>query len=435
LSPKRKKSKMNILLVNDDGYNADGLLELKPHIEKFGTVYTVAPKFHMSGKSCSINIFEDHGEAGVEKVDDYNYIIDGTPADCVTYGIKYLKLPIDLVVSGCNQGLNYSYYSNYSGTLGACVQALQFNLPAIAFSCVVSHFNHIDLYTEMVMEYILKNNLLSKNYILSVNFPNTAEANCIKLSQLDFNHNIHYFNNDDHCCYVNEKLDTNFENINGDLKHVASGCISICPLGNSLFNMENYHEVEGKLYGTKRLETERLILRKFMESDLDACINNWFNDAEVTKYMTWNPHNNREVSQKFLMWNIENYKNYNFFQWAITLKGSDEPIGSLAAFNANGKECEIGYCLAKKYWHQGIMSETFDRVLSYLFEELNYEVVRARHDIDNPHSGDVMKKCGMTYKKDVKALAKQEHISENYMTTLACYEITKAEYESFIKTK
>jgi 5'-nucleotidase len=87
---------MNILLVNDDGYHADGLAKLRPHLEKFGTVYMVAPKTIMSGKSCSINLFEGQGDDVCEKLDDYNYVLDGTPADCVTYGLKTLKLKLIL---------------------------------------------------------------------------------------------------------------------------------------------------------------------------------------------------------------------------------------------------------------------------------------------------------------------------------------------------
>jgi Predicted acid phosphatase len=426
---------MNILLVNDDGYQADGLKKLRPHLEKFGTVYMVAPKTIMSGKSCSINLFEGQGDDVCEKLDDYNYVLDGTPADCVTYGLKTLKLKIDLVVSGCNHGLNYSYYSLYSGTLGACMQALNFNTPAIAFSCPIKHYDLINKETEKVLNYIFKNKLVSKNYFLSVNFPNTDKVKGIKLSELDLNNNDHYFNRDDHCCYVNKDLNPEFQNKNGDLYHVLHGFISICPLGETLFNKDYLHEVEGKVYGSKTLKTKRLILRKFKASDLDDCIKNWWNDEEVTRYMTWNPHNNREISKEFMNYNLINYGKYNFFQWAIVLKETKEVIGSISAFNADGKECEIGYCLAKKYWHQGIMSEAYSCVLDYLFNVINYEVVYARHDIDNPHSGDVMMKCGMKYEKDVRSLAKREDIMDNHMTTLKCYKITREEYESFIKAK
>jgi ribosomal-protein-alanine N-acetyltransferase len=426
---------MNILLVNDDGFDAVGLAKLRPHLEKIGTVYMVAPKFHMSGKSCSINIFEDHGNPEVQKLDEYNYVLDGTPADCVTYALRFLHLPIDLVVSGCNEGLNYSYYSLYSGTLGACVQALQFNLKAIAFSCTIKHFDLIDKYTDEVLDYILKNNLLSNDYFLSVNYPNTDDVKGIKIGEMDFNNNVHYFNNEDHCSYINKDLDPEFKNHNGDLYQILHGYISIAPVSGTLFNEKYYHDLEAKVYGTKTLETKRLILRKLTMDDLDDCIKNWWNDEEVTRYMTWNPHNDRKVSQEFMKFNLVNYNRYDFFQWAIELKTNKEVIGTISAFNANGKECEIGYCIAKKYWHQGITSEAYARVLYYLFNELNYEVIYARHDIDNPHSGDVMLKCGMTYEKDVRSLAKREDIMDNKMTTLKCYKITKAEYESFIKAK
>jgi len=426
---------MNILLVNDDGYQSDSLKKLRPHLEKYGTVYIVAPKTRMSGKSCSISVFEGRGTLVAEKIDEFNYVLEGTPADCITYGLLILKLKIDLVVSGCNQGLNYSYYSLYSGTLGACMQALNYSVPAIAFSCPIKHYEHIDSETDKVLGFIFKNKLISNNYFLSINYPNTNEVKGIKLSELDLNNNDHYFNDEDQCLYVNKDLSRDFDNKNGDLYDVLNGYISICPLGGTLFNEDFLHQVEGKIYGTKTLRTERLILRKLKKNDLDDCINNWWNDEEVTRYMTWNPHNNREISIEFMNSNLKNYDQYNFFQWAIELKKTKEVIGTISAFNADGKKCEIGYCLAKRFWHQGIMSEAYACVLEYLFNELNYEVIYAKHDIDNPHSGDVMKKCGMTYKNEERSLAKRGDIMDNHMTTLKCYEITKETYESFIKAK
>jgi RimJ/RimL family protein N-acetyltransferase len=66
------------------------------------------------------------------------------------------------------------------------------------------------------------------------------------------------------------------------------------PVSGTLFNEKYYHDLEAKVYGTKTLETKRLILRKLTMDDLDDCIKNWWNDEEVTRYMTWNPHNDRE---------------------------------------------------------------------------------------------------------------------------------------------
>jgi ribosomal-protein-alanine N-acetyltransferase len=61
------------------------------------------------------------------------------------------------------------------------------------------------------------------------------------------------------------------------------------------------------------------------------------------------------------------------------------------------EEAEIGYCIGKHWWHQGIMTEALTAVTNYLFTEVGMNRVAARHDPNNPHSGGVMRKSGMKY--------------------------------------
>ena len=106
------------------------------------------------------------------------YYVDGTPADCVAFGLSSLNIRFDLVVSGCNDGFNISYDIMYSGTVGACLQALTYRKPAIAFSSE-DGFDVVDKHFDRVMEHILTNNLLSTEYLLNVNFPLGEEVNNI----------------------------------------------------------------------------------------------------------------------------------------------------------------------------------------------------------------------------------------------------------------
>ena len=57
----------------------------------------------------------------------------------------------------------------------------------------------------------------------------------------------------------------------------------------------------------------------------------------------------------------------------------------------------IGYCIGSKWWHQGITSEAFSAIIPYLFEEVGANRIESQHDPCNPHSGNVMKKCGLVY--------------------------------------
>ena len=97
---------MNILLTNDDGYLATGICLLKDKLSKYGKVVIVAPKEAMSAKSVAITI----GRAvEVKQVENDVFYMDGTPADCVAFGLSSLNIDFDLVVSGCNDGFNISY--------------------------------------------------------------------------------------------------------------------------------------------------------------------------------------------------------------------------------------------------------------------------------------------------------------------------------------
>ena len=150
--------------------------------------------------------------------------------------------------------------------------------------------------------------------------------------------------------------------------------------------------------GTVKLETPRLILRRAQIEDAEKMFHNWANDKEVTKYLTWPPHSNIQVTQKVLESWVESYEKEDYYQWMIVLKEINEPIGSIMASTVGrAQSAHVGYCIGKKWWHQGIMSETLQAVMDFLFNEVGYHRVEAMHDSNNPNSGKVMAKCGMKY--------------------------------------
>ena len=150
--------------------------------------------------------------------------------------------------------------------------------------------------------------------------------------------------------------------------------------------------------GTQTIETPRLLLRQARIEDAEAIFRNWANDSEVTKYLTWPPHGNIEVTEKVLASWVESYQQDDYYQWMIVLKEIGEPIGSIMASTVGrAQSAHIGYCIGKRWWHQGIMSETLKAVMDFLFDEVGFHRVEAMHDSNNPHSGGVMKKCGMQY--------------------------------------
>ena len=175
---------MIFLLTNDDGYDSPKLQYTKSVLEKFGTVYTVAPKVEQSAKGMSLTI----GGFNFDKLDEYNYKIEGTPVDCVNFAFGGLELRPDITVSGTNNGYNIGIDTKYSGTVGACLQAQYFGNPTIAFSADRTGNEMLEKELEKTLKYIIENNLHSKDYTVNVNFPRESfgESKGIYLTDLHY---------------------------------------------------------------------------------------------------------------------------------------------------------------------------------------------------------------------------------------------------------
>ena len=157
--------------------------------------------------------------------------------------------------------------------------------------------------------------------------------------------------------------------------------------------------------GTQTIETPRLILRRAIREDTDPMFRNWASDPEVTKFLTWPPHANIGVTQTVLECWLAEYEKADYYQWMIVLREIGEPIGSISVVRQNDavEEAEIGYCIGSQWWHKGVMSEALSAVIEYLFTEGGMNRIAARHDPNNPHSGGVMRKCGMVYEGTTRA--------------------------------
>ena len=126
---------------------------------------------------------------------------------------------------------------------------------------------------------------------------------------------------------------------------------------------------------------------------------NWACDPEVTRFLTWEPHQSINVTQAVLSEWVSGYEQPDFYQWAICLRETDEPVGSISVVSCQESVCafEIGYCIGRNWWQQGITSEALQAVIDYLFAEVGALRICADHDSRNPNSGRVMRHCGMTY--------------------------------------
>ncbi|RUM46634.1 MAG: 5'/3'-nucleotidase SurE [Hydrogenothermus sp.] len=170
--------KKRILLVNDDGYLSAGLNAIRNFlIEKGFEVITVTPDRNMSGTSHSLTFTKP---LKIEKYkENFYYVVDGTPADCVHLGYYIIlnEEKPDLLISGINTGPNLGRDVFYSGTVGAAREGAFFKIPSIALS--PSSSKNVDFYqiakvSSKIIEKVLKDGL-PEGVFLNVSFPNIPE--------------------------------------------------------------------------------------------------------------------------------------------------------------------------------------------------------------------------------------------------------------------
>ncbi|WP_391574667.1 GNAT family N-acetyltransferase [Cohnella sp.] len=148
-------------------------------------------------------------------------------------------------------------------------------------------------------------------------------------------------------------------------------------------------------HNTPTLETERLILRKFTENDIEALFD-IYKDEEVNTFLPWFPLKSLEEAEKFFKDKYsEAYKQSKGYKYAICLKANNIPIGYI---NVSIEENhDLGYGLRKEFWHKGIVTEACRAVVKQVKKD-GFLYITATHDINNPRSGEVMKQLGMSYK-------------------------------------
>ena len=184
--------------------------------------------------------------------------------------------------------------------------------------------------------------------------------------------------------------------------------------------------------GTRELRTERLTLRKYLMSDAEAMYKNYLTDERVTRFLSWKPYKSVEEARSFLSTQVDEYANDNVYHWAIEL--NDEVIGGISAFSISEKNrsCEIGYCIAYDFWNKGIVSEALRAVMDFLFAEVGMHRIMAKHAAENPASGKVMIKCGMTYEGKLREY--YLHYDGTRSDSLV-YGILKDEFSKYMKDK
>lgn len=176
------------------------------------------------------------------------------------------------------------------------------------------------------------------------------------------------------------------------------------------------------------LRTPRLCLRKLQLEDAPCFFTQLGGNEQVAKSMMWIPHQTLSESEASIRKALQRYESGQFYRWAITLRESGALIGiiDLLRFDEESSTCSFAYMLSPDHWNKGYGTEAVKEVFSFAFRELEMEVITADHFADNPASGAVMRKAGMT-RIGVTA-AKYE--KQGTLHDAVYYRISKEEWES-----
>jgi 5'-nucleotidase len=190
---------MKILICNDDGYQAPGIVALYEALKTVADVEVVAPEINNSAKSNALTL---HSPLYVHTAANGFRFVNGTPADCVHIALTgLLGYRPDLVVSGINNGANMGDDTIYSGTVGAAMEGYLFGIPALAFSQTEKGWAHIEVAArrarELVLQLAASLEVLSDGqmptqapWLLNVNIPNLPDEQIkgVKVARLGRRH-------------------------------------------------------------------------------------------------------------------------------------------------------------------------------------------------------------------------------------------------------
>ena len=179
---------------------------------------------------------------------------------------------------------------------------------------------------------------------------------------------------------------------------------------------------------TPTLETKRLILRKFTEKDMEALFL-ILKDEKVNTFLPWYPMKNLEQAKKFYEERYTfTYLKPQGYAYAICLKSDNFPIGYIKVDMEEPHD--FGYGLRKEFWHQGIVSEAAKAVVEQVKKD-GLPYITATHDVNNPRSGNVMKKVGMKYCYSYEELWQPK----GFFVTFKMYQLNFDGHDDFVYKK
>ncbi|MCI8473806.1 MAG: GNAT family N-acetyltransferase [Oscillospiraceae bacterium] len=179
---------------------------------------------------------------------------------------------------------------------------------------------------------------------------------------------------------------------------------------------------------TPTLETARLILRRFTEKDLDALFL-ILKDESANQFLPWFPPKSLDEAKDFFEKRYASkYRLPQGYDYAICLRENNFPIGYIHV--GIEESHDLGYGLRREFWHRGIATEAAKAVIEQVKKD-GLPYITATHDRDNPRSGSVMQKVGMTYRYSYE----EQWRPKNFPVIFRMYQLNFAGSEDFVYQK
>ena len=186
------------------------------------------------------------------------------------------------------------------------------------------------------------------------------------------------------------------------------------------------------LFSMPTLETDRLILRRMTMRDAsDVFV--YSKDEEVARHVLWSAQKNVAEAKDYIRYMLRRYKNDEPSSWGIIEKKTNRLVGTIGymAFSDENNSVEVGYSLARWLWNGGYMTEALSRVIEHTFEVMDINRIEAQHELENPSSGRVMEKCGMTR----EGVLRQRLYNKGQYVDVALYAIVQSDYRKMKEQK
>lgn len=236
---------MKILIANDDGIQASGVLALAKWAQKLGEVVVAAPKHEQSGKSQGIELRKAFEVQKKELAPGIRgYAVDSTPADCVRYALMGLGEQFDLVLSGINRGLNIGPDIMYSGTAGAAFEAAFRGINTLAVSTKAYYYDEAVSHMDEIYDFIMRNDLFALNNLYNINIPKDPKGIRItRQGHFRYSDVIHMMENGTAAVPLGERLYDGTVDNGLDIDAMLHSEISITPLTLERTDLEVYRKL------------------------------------------------------------------------------------------------------------------------------------------------------------------------------------------------